>query len=498
MSDPDDDYAPSDLPPESSPPGNRRVPSAEIDGLAIDDTQKKSVELPIRNAIIDGARNKVKLHKHCFSETLDRYGYMGIIDTAYRVSRDALHPFHVGYDFKSLAAWRVIGTDLLGDIPLPLLRALLNGTLDAKVKSNDLNDPVAKEMKEYFIDESNYWRMRQQGGFAPIHYVRMFTDGAGNPPSHKQLCLVLEGLKQYVSGDPQHDRFCAEVDNTTRAGRIDAAGIRKGLHHYLEGSAGRANLLHTFIAAHETYLATIAPADRDKPIPDPLQYVGFTTNIIRRTIDHEYGESSWLMTLFEVVCTRLFHNADKTSVFTFETFVVAFPVNRDECRLGEELLCRLCRSYCYNGLGFNIQQGGMSNVAPKLEDYSERTARNMWDERVVFRNESPVFKDQVVEDIKVYQGEWERYLGYLKRGHDQYQQDLLDKADEKVTDLKRGHVETDDVHDVIRAVEEVNRRKEAAVDLEIVREALVARQRREVEKLKEGLEAVRDTPAPGI
>jgi hypothetical protein len=140
----------------------------------------------------------------------------------------------------------------------------------------------------------------------------------------------------------------------------------------------------------------------------------------------------------------------------------------------------------------------MSNVAPKLEDYSERTARNMWDERVVFRNESPVFKDQVVEDIKVYQGEWERYLGYLKRGHDQYQQDLLDKADEKVTDLKRGHVETDDVHDVIRAVEEVNRRKEAAVDLEIVREALVARQRREVEKLKEGLEAVRDTPAPGI
>jgi hypothetical protein len=55
--------------------------------------------------------------------------------------------------------------------------------------------------------------MRQQGGFAPIHYVRMFTDGAGNPPSHKQLCLVLDGLKKYVSGDPQHDKFCADVDN---------------------------------------------------------------------------------------------------------------------------------------------------------------------------------------------------------------------------------------------------------------------------------------------
>jgi hypothetical protein len=52
------------------------------------------------------------------------------------------------------------------------------------------------------------------GGSAPIHYVRMFTDSAGNPPSHKQPCLVLDGLKKYVSRDPQHGKFCADIDNT--------------------------------------------------------------------------------------------------------------------------------------------------------------------------------------------------------------------------------------------------------------------------------------------
>jgi hypothetical protein len=496
MSDPDGDYTPSDVALESSPPRHRRLPSAEVDDLAIGGARANCVDLPVRNAIIEDARLTVKLHKHCFSETLHHYGYMGVIDTAYRVSRDALHPFHDGYDFKSLAAWRVIGTDLLGDIPLPLLRALLDGTLDAKVKSNDLDDPVAKEMKDYFISESNYWRMRQQGRFAPIHYVRMFTDSAGSPPSHKQLCLVLDGLKKYVSGDPEHDRYCADIDNTTRTGRTDAAGIRKGLHHYLGGSAGRARLLHIFIAAHETYLATIAPADQDKPIPDHLQYVGFTTNIAKRTSDHNYGESSWLMTLFSAVCARLFQRPEGGPVFMFETFVVAFPVNSNECHLGEELLCRLCRSYCYNGLGFNIQQGGLSNVESKLEDFPERLARTMWDERVVFRNESPVFKNQVLEDVEVYQGRWERYLGYLKRGHDQYRQDLLDKVDKEVATLKSESVKKKDVHDVIGAVEEKNSRKEAKSEPGSVREALAARHRREVERLKVELEAVRDTPAP--
>jgi hypothetical protein len=30
----------------------------------------------------------------------------------------------------------------------------------------------------------------------------------------------------------------------------------------------------------------------------------------------------------------------------------------------QEFLCRMCKSYFYTGLGFNIQTGGLSNVAP--------------------------------------------------------------------------------------------------------------------------------------
>jgi hypothetical protein len=49
---------------------------------------------------------------------------------------------------------------------------------------------------------------------------------------------------------------------------------------------------------------------------------------------------------------------------SFEVYIVAYPVDRDECKLGEELFDRMCKSHFYNGLGFNIQTGGLSNVAP--------------------------------------------------------------------------------------------------------------------------------------
>jgi hypothetical protein len=61
---------------------------------------------------------------------------------------------------------------------------------------------------------------RQHGNFAPIHYVHIFTDSDGKPPSRRQLSLVLEDRTKYASGDPEHDETCAEIDGMSRKGTL--------------------------------------------------------------------------------------------------------------------------------------------------------------------------------------------------------------------------------------------------------------------------------------
>jgi hypothetical protein len=87
------------------------------------------------------------------------------------------------------------------------------------------------------------------GNFAPIHYVRIFIDSNGKPTSHSQLSLVLEDVTKYVSGDPEHDETCADIDRMSRKSNTDAAAIRRGLHHFFSGIMGRMRILHMFIAA---------------------------------------------------------------------------------------------------------------------------------------------------------------------------------------------------------------------------------------------------------
>jgi hypothetical protein len=492
------DYFPSEDATAFSTPGHHRLPAAEVQNLGANAEPPKTVRLPISDAIVRRTERDVNLSDHLYYNTLEEYGYVGVIDTAYQVSQDALHPYHNGKDykgFKSLAAWRSIGAGLLGDIPLSLLQALLDGTLDAKVKSEDSEDEVATEVKKYFTDGSSYWKMRQQGAFAPVHYVRIFADSAGNSPSHRQLSLVLSSLRKYVSGDPRYDQVCADIDNTTRTNRTDAAAIRKGHHHFFNGSISRVRHLHTFIAAQQAYLDTIAPEAQDKPIPDPLQYVGFTTNIARRASEHADGESSWLMTLFSAVCRRLFQRPDRIPMFEFETFVVAFPINRDECHLGEELLCRLCKSYYYNGTGFNIQAGGMSEVAPKLEELPESGARALWHDRLMFRNESPVFEKQVVDDIENYKPRWDVYLRYLKMGYEAYEQDLIAKVDQDIAGVKDRNRSKEDVLARIATIESQNLHEEAKVECADTRAALATVNRQRVQRLMAELDTAVDVPS---
>jgi hypothetical protein len=473
-------------PPAGSSPNHHRLARGEARGLLAAARSKDSVQLPVSARIAQTSRENVRLVEHRFDEALEKYRYTAVIDMAFQESQDAQHPFHADRHFKSLMLWRTKGTCLLGDIPLRLLQSLLDGTLDRKVAEQDA------ELHGYFVGD-NHWMARQQGSFAPIHYVRVFGDAKGMPPSPNQLFLVLDDLAKYMSGDPQHDETCAEINGMSGRSRSEAADIRAGLHHFFEGSVGRPSVLLTFIEAHKVYLATIAPDQRDQPIPHALQYVGFTTNVDRRAAEHDNGSTSWLTSLFDAVCKRLFQRPEGGPVFHFELYVVAFPVNRDECRLGEELLCRMCSSYHYNGLGFNIQAAGMSSIDGKLKDLSEAKAESTWRDRVALRDESPNFEQQIVDDIDTYLPKWNEVLEYRKKTPAGYRQGQIDKVDVEVARIRQSRPNRADCRARIETLERQNRLEEAQIPNENARKAMNTIHRDTEKRHADKLDSIRDT-----
>jgi hypothetical protein len=476
-------------PPTGSSPSRHRLPRGELQGLLAGTRPQDYVQLPVSNRIAQTSHDKAWLSEHHFGKALKKYRYTAVIDIAFQESQNAQHPFHSDRHFKSWMLWRTKGTCLLGDIPLLLLQSLLDGTLDRDVADGD------RRLHDYFTGDS-YWMTRQQGSFAPVHYVRSFGDEHGKPPSPRQLFLVLNDLAKYVSGDPQHDETCAEIDRTSGRSRNEAAEIRAGLHHFFDGSVGRPPVLLTFIEAHKAYLATIADDQLDKPIPHALQYVGFTTNVERRAAEHDNGWTSWLTSLFDAVCKRLFQRPDGGPVFKFELYVVAFPVNRDECKLGEELLARMCKSYHYTGLGFNIQAAGVSSVDGHLKNLSEEKAGEVWRERCALRDESPDIRQQIIEDLEIYLPKWKEVLEYHKKTPVGYRQDQIDKVNIELARIHQSYPTRADCRAKIKMLERQNRLEEAQIPDETRRVAMKTIHMDTEKRHADKLDSIPDTSTP--
>jgi uncharacterized protein YeeX (DUF496 family) len=473
MTDPDSLYADSHPfvtdfstdPPTGSSPNRHRLPRGELRGLLEGAKPKDFVTLPLSARIAQTSRESVRPAEHRFDHALEKYRYTAIIDLAFQESNDNQHPFRVSHHFKSLSLWRTKGTCLLGDIPLRLLQSLLDGTLDRKVAAED------PELHGYYTGNS-YWMLRQEGSFAPIHYVRIFGDEHGKPPSPRQLFLVLDDLEKYVSGDPQHDEICAEIDDMSGRSKNEAVDIRAGFHHFFNGIVTRPPILLTFIEAQRQYLATIELDQHDEPIPHALQYVGFTINVERRASEHEGGSTSWLTSLFDAVCHRLFQRPEGGPVFKFELYVMTFPINRDECKLGEELLARMCHSYHYTGLGFNIQPAGVSSVDGQLKNLSEAEAESTWRDRVALRDGSPVLGRQISEDLETYLPKWNELLDYKKKTPGVFREIQIEKRNAEVTRILGSRPNRADCRDRIELLERLNRREEAEISTDATREAM--------------------------
>jgi hypothetical protein len=222
----------------------------------------------------------------------------------------------------------------------------------------------------------------------PLDRFVRFKDAAGNSPSPAQLFKVLDRLEKYASGDREHDQLCTEINQQ------HAASIRHGLHRYFAGDTERVSALLTFVEALRKCLSEVPSESHHLPYSQPLQYVGFAINEQQQSAAPE-KKCGWLMALFDAACKLEVQQPDKSAVFAFKSYSVAYPVNWEECMLGEEFFARICKTYFYTGLGFNVHQAGLSIDVTVLDDLRYTEGLETWEAREQLRTANPVFEAQI-------------------------------------------------------------------------------------------------------
>ncbi|OSS48889.1 hypothetical protein B5807_06791 [Epicoccum nigrum] len=354
------------------------IDSEEIKELTSAEASQAGITLPLHASLLNIARERVECPGWDYALLLEELGYYGLIDTAYQecMTAQQLHPFKQHNAFCHLYEWKEKGTSILADIPLAVLQALVDGSLPRKV-----NDPSPEDMDVFYhFDRKNleqyykksdvdvsYWITRQHdnGNFVPVIYARILHDAKGRSPTPAQLLQVADYLHNYVSGNPLHDSICAEIDNQIKPGTSSEADIRNGRHKFLKGKPDRAQVIVTFATALQTVLRDVDRNVHNQPWNRNLKYIGYTDNASARSSQHDYQTSSWLMDLFTHVCRLLFEEKNKP-VFQFQSYTLAYLISFSECELAEELLCRIGGGYYYGGLGFNLQNAGLSVQSSKL------------------------------------------------------------------------------------------------------------------------------------
>lgn len=393
--------------------------SAATAQLSLDDIQqpdaalKCSVSLPMTPERRQAAVSSVLRSPHNYTELLQEFGYIAIIDAAFTESNRSGHMFfnHPDTTLARLDQWKLLGIQILADTPLTVLQALLDDTLCYKVAASR---PEDRQLTIHFDEERlsrslqrqavnpSHWLGRQSGEFAPAIYVIILADDNGKSLTPRQLRRAVRWLQRYASGEERYVNACVRIDNMSRRNRSDASDIQGGSHHHFEGRMKRVQQLVAFTTALTAILDEEAPEDDDvassQPFKHHLKYFGYTKNSAQRAAGHASGSTNWLKALFGDVCRLLFNKKDQneTPLFTFHTFTVGYPVSRDECRLAEELFCRLGNGYHYTGLGFNMADAGANASVSHTTD-----AIQLWEEREELRNKNPLFEPQLVDDLNV-------------------------------------------------------------------------------------------------
>ncbi|KAH9868122.1 hypothetical protein J1614_007194 [Plenodomus biglobosus] len=389
------------------------------------------VKLPLTEDEITKAEGMITPSELDYFDHFQKYGYTAIVDAAFEEATEAKHPYtSQGHKYGDIDVWRRIGVKILASCPRVVLEGVLDGRLPLRVKAN--TNPDLSELFDMSkdLDKQSLWAQRESPNqpFAPSIYMRAYVNDRGLPPSRADLLRIVNLMREYISGDRKFDKQNASIDSQTR-GHPNTSDIAIGAHRHL-GSRTRACRIEAFSTAIEDniyYWDQKDPESNLTVLRNPLKYFGITTHPNARAAQHSSGAvTNRIMALVVDIGKFAFRKSDNTPVYNMTGFTICHLTNTDECRLGEELFCRIGGGYYYTGRGFNVQPAGVASTGD-LGQLTANTAEALWATCVAFRAQLDFFPRQYKHEIDVSLVAYRNHLEQAQRDEDAANDELDSK-----------------------------------------------------------------------
>lgn len=189
------------------------------------DKQDRPVCLPVDEDVLEMARDAVRLSRFDYKTIFGEEGYTALADAAYAGTKKAGHPFFSKKHKRlvKLKKWRKTAVNILASSPRSLLKAVFDGSLPRKILSNRVQE-IFSLFDTTDEDPNNHhtWSLRQQAKFAPNLYAQFHVDKKGYAMEPFKIRIVIEKIREYMSGDPKfHDQNAAIDEQTGRNNNKD-------------------------------------------------------------------------------------------------------------------------------------------------------------------------------------------------------------------------------------------------------------------------------------
>jgi hypothetical protein len=316
-------------------------------------------------------------------------GYLALIDQAHENETDRAHPLITK---TSLARFRRVCVSLLASMHGEVLAGLVNGNLGKRWIEGDAN---LEKLFGTFTSQHNTVWMKHAEGVSPALYGLSLIGADGSPPNAKQKLEIVHTLRRYISRKVEDIDVALAIDSEPpehcRGTKSNKDDIAHGKHAYLSEDGQRIDArvvqIESFCNAVEQMCnSPLSQRIRNGPWFD----IRWSTEPMNRPDDYNDSDTSFLIVLIARIADVLF-----PGTFHIENFVLAYLVTEEEGTYGEILLTAIASAYHDHGTGLSVRPAGLGNQSARMNEWTVKDARQMWNACKTWRKEHTPYIDNM-------------------------------------------------------------------------------------------------------
>jgi hypothetical protein len=316
-------------------------------------------------------------------------GYLALIDQVHEDETDRAHPLITK---TSRAKFRRVCVSILASMHGEVLAGLVNGNLGKRWIEGDTN--LEKLFGTSTSQHNTAW-IKHAEGVSPALYGLSLIGADGSPPNGKHKLEIVHTLRRYISREAEDIDVSMAIDSEppehhrgTKSNRDD---IAHGKHAYLTEDGQRIDARVVQIESFCNAVEQIC----NSPLPQrirngPWFYIRWSTEPMNRPDDCDDRDTSFLIGLVARIANVLFPRT-----FHIENFILAYLVTEEEGTYGEILLTAIASAYHGHGTGLCVQPAGLGTQSARMDEWTVKDARQMWNACKTWRDEHTPYNDNM-------------------------------------------------------------------------------------------------------